>query len=225
MNWGGSGGARSDSWLPVALPRTVPSALSSARPWLLDGKRSGGVSLIQSAIHCIDLFRYFIGDAKRVFGTCWTGHPAFTGGAEDRAMATVEFENGAIAHISNSWSTRTPWHFQFMLLGDEGSTYTPVPESESGISVHEAPAVVSSPRHDIDGGGPGMQSRPFVPIDPPEGLLSNNPYANEIDHFADCCANGTEPISSGRDNLGTMKIIFGIYESSRTCEMVDLSTL
>ena len=221
-------GARSDSWLPVVVSRTAPPDRLDERrwlPWKLDGKQSGGVSLIQNAIHFIDLFRYFIGDARRVFGTCWTDHPMFTGGAEDRAMATIEFENGAIGHISNSWTTRTPWLFQFMLLGDEGTVYTPIPAEGSGIPVHGAPAVVSSPRHDIEGAGPGLQSRPFVPIDPPEGLFRENPYANGIVHFADCCEQGKEPISSGRDNLGTMKIILGIYKSARTGEMVDLSTL
>ena len=36
---------------------------------------------------------------------------------------------------------------------------------------------------------------------------------------------GKEPISSGRDNLGTMKAIFGIYESARIGEPVDLAAL
>jgi len=115
-----------------------------------------------------------------------------------------------------------------MLLGDEGSVYTPIPAGGSGFSLQEAPAMVSSPGHDTqdtEGTGPGLQLRPFVPIETPEGVFSDNPYANEILHFVECCQQGKEPISSGRDNLGTMKIIFGIYESSRTGEMVDLSTL
>ena len=141
-------------------------------------------------------------------------------------MATIEFESGAVGHISNSWSTRTPWQFQFMLLGAEGSVYTPIVVGGSPLQQHEAPAMVSSSRHDIEGAGPGgTPSRPFVPIDPPEGLFSDNPYVNEIVHFAECCENGSEPISNGRDNLGTMKILLGIYESSRHGEMVDMSEL
>ena len=80
--------------------------------------------------------------------------------------------------------------------------------------------------HDVAGAGPGgTPLRPFVPVDPDKGVFSDNPYANEIAHFADCCRDGKEPISSGRDNLGTMKIIFGIYESSRTGQVVDLDKL
>jgi len=222
-------GVRSDSWLPVLMSRSAPTgpyAQNEQLRWRLDGKQAGGGSLIWNATHFIDLFRYFIGDARRVSAKCWTGHTMFTGGAEDSAMATIEFENGAVGHISNSWSTRTPWQFQFMLLGTEGSIYTPVVTGGNALEQHEAPAVVSSARHDIEGAGPGgIPSRPFVPIDPPDGLFSDNPYANEIAHFADCCKQGREPISSGHDNLGTMKILFGIYESSRTGEPVDLDTI
>jgi predicted dehydrogenase len=222
-------GLRSDSWLPVVISRSVPDTHltpNEAIKWRRDGRKAGGGSLIWNAIHFIDLFRYFIGDAKRVFAKCWTDHPDLTGGAEDRVMATIEFENGAIGHISNSWSTRTPWMFQFIILGTKGSVYTPVPPYKNALEQHEAPAVVSSARHDVQEGEPnGTTLRPFVPIDPPEGVFSDNPFANEMAHFADCCRSGKEPISSGKDNLGTMKIILGMYESSRTGKMVGLDTL
>ena len=211
-------GARSDSWVPRMMTRS-PAPGSDAATWRRDGARSGGGSMIWQAVHFIDLLRFFLGDATRVFGTCWTDHPMLTGGAEDRAMATIEFECGAIAHISNSWTTRAPWLFQFMLLGDEGSVYTPVVEGNA-LEQHQAPAFVSSPPHD-----PGDGTRPFVPVEPPPGLYSDNPYVNEMVHFVDCCQSGEEPVSSGRDNLGTMKILFGIYESSRRREMVSLDEL
>ena len=40
-----------------------------------------------------------------------------------------------------------------------------------------------------------------------------------------CCEDGAEPISSGRDNLETMKIVFGIYESAQSGSPVDLDSL
>jgi len=224
-------GLRSDSWLPVIMSRLVVNNQIDQNEllkwrWRIDGNQSGGGSLIWNAIHFIDLFRYFIGNAKRVFAKCWTDHPMFSGGAEDRVMATIEFENGAVGHISNSWTTRAPWQFQFMILGTEGSIYTPVNPSATSIEQHEAPAVVSCFRHDMTGAGSsGGVSQPFVPIDLPEGLFSNNPYVNEIAHFADCCRSGQDPISSGRDNLDTMKIVFGIYEASRRGQIVDLTEL
>ena len=40
--------------------------------------------------------------------------------------------------------------------------------------------------------------------------------------FVECCHEGKELISSGKDNLGTMKVVLGIYESARTGKAVDL---
>ena len=106
-------GARSDSWLPVVMSRSAPPARYQAPEgqWRLDRKQAGGGSLIWNGTHFIDLLRYFIGDVKRVFGACWTDHPVFTSGSEDRVMATLKFENGAIGHLSNSWTARTPGCF------------------------------------------------------------------------------------------------------------------
>ena len=216
-------GVRADVWCPFILvrPEKVEQFFIN---WRTD-KQAGGGALMMNGTHFIDLLRYFVGDAKRVLAKTWTDHPLFTGGAEDSVMATIEFENGAVGHLSNSWTTRAPWLFQFMILGSEGTIYNPAIE-KSPIEQHESPAVVSSPRHDIAGAGPGGEPlRPFVPIEPPKDVFHENPYVNELAHFADCCRSGKESISSGRDNIGTMKIIFGIHESARTGNPVELSTL
>jgi len=120
-----------------------------------------------------------------------------------------------------------------MLLGDEGTVYTPIPPEGTPGELHAAPAMVSSPKRDKEGQF-DPQNR-FVFVEPVyEGLACGasselnrfeQALANEIVHFVECCQEGKEPISGGRDNLGTMKIILGIYESSRIGEMVDLSTL
>jgi predicted dehydrogenase len=211
---------RSDNWTPGFRSRTA-----AARPnwWGLDGKRAGGGALPMFVTHHIDLFRYFIGDVKRVWGKVWTDHPLFTNSADDRAVATLEFENGAIGHVSTSYSSATPHHHQIMVFGDQGTIST-MPEPGSGpIVQHQAPAMVSSIKR--DGAEPGHPPR-FVPVleagGEPDFAL---PFVNEMLHFAECIREGKEPISSGRDNLGTMKAIFGIYESSRTGVPVDLDTL
>lgn len=70
------------------------------------------------------------------------------------------------------------------------------------------------------------QFRGFVPIEPDRRELpTDDMIVNEIVHFAQCCRSGREPLTSGRDNLGTMKVVFGIYESSRTGRPVELASL
>ena len=56
-------------------------------------------------------------------------------------------------------------------------------------------------------------------------MPSPNFFVNEILHFAECCKTGKEPVSSGRDNIETMKIVLGIVESSRTGVAVELASL
>jgi len=212
---------RSDNWTPGFRSRTT-----SLRPdwWGLDGKRAGGGALPMFATHHIDLFRFFIGDVKRVWGKVWTDHPFFKNGADDRAVATLEFENGTVGHVSTSYSAAGPHNHQFIIFGEEGTIYTePLPGS-SPIAQHQAPAMVSSLRLN-KGSGPS-QTAGFVPVVEATGEPDYSlPYTNEMLHFAKCCQEGKEPISSGRENLGTMKTIFGIYESSRTGEPVDLNDL
>ena len=64
----------------------------------------------------------------------------------------------------------------------------------------------------------------FVEVPPiDEGLPHEQPIINEILHFAECCQEGKEPISSGKDNLNTMKIVLGMYESARTGTVINLA--
>jgi len=66
----------------------------------------------------------------------------------------------------------------------------------------------------------------FKPVEPVfDGLLSEDPFINEILHFADCCHNSKTPLTSGRDNINTLKTVFGIYESVRRGCRVELDSL
>ena len=73
-------------------------------------------------------------------------------------------------------------------------------------------------------GNTGETFNTFTPIAPVrEHLASDDPFINEILHFAACCTEGKEPLTSGRDNLGTVKVIFGIYQSFKTGKKVEHS--
>ena len=209
--------ARSDSWFPAALPGlAVPSDW-----WGFDKQRNGGGVLIMVAVHQLDLLRYFIGDVRRVTARYWTDHPMLKNGAEDRVVATLEFANGAIGNSIASYSSRTPWSWQSVLLGEQGSIYT-VPGA--GGNEHQAPAMVASAARDGDAGFRKGESFQWVE-GPLEGLASENPFTNEIVHFAQSIRDGTKPQSSGRENFNTMEVVHGIYESASTGQPVELRGL
>jgi predicted dehydrogenase len=192
--------------------------------WIYDGARAGGGALITFSTHHIDLFRYYLGDIRRVTGWTWQGHPLFANGAEDRCVATLEFECGAIGEVHASFTTRAPWLHRYWIYGEEGTMCSaPDPATNAAIQ-HHAPVDISSPRFGRQ--GKGMDSAQFVRLDTTSvDLPTARGFVNEILHFADCCRTGRTPLSSGRDNLGTMRTIFGIYESARRGSPVDLADL
>jgi len=211
--------ARCDSIMNAKLP--CPPG-----HWMLDGEKAGGGVMITLTIHMIDLLRYYIGDVRSVSGVCKSVWEAMANGAEDIACATLEFENGAIGTAFSYWTVaRSPSAIQYTLFGDDGTLYTGRPTAETRLQ-QVGPVLMASARMDKPEDEPINRFAGFKEIEPVrEGLAGDNPFVNEILHFAECCQTGEEPISSGRDNLGTMKTIMGIYESARTGRTVELKSL
>ena len=216
--------------------------------WMKDGKAGGGVMLVQS-VHHLDLLRFYVGNVKRVMGISRSIQPNFLNDADDLVAATLEFENGAVGDLLASWSTPvSPEGMSYMIFGSEGTVHSTPPTIEQSLEApvrqfgaimygvrdqerekEQARAMASGPlrrpltRERLE----TMMRRPtFQPLPTNDtGLPSDDYFTNEILHFEECCRTGKEPISSGRDNLETMKIIFGIFESSRTGTVVDLKDL
>ena len=216
--------------------------------WMKDGKAGGGVMLVQS-VHHLDLLRFYVGNVKRVMGISRSIQPNFLNDADDLVAATLEFENGAVGDLLASWSTPvSPEGMSYMIFGSEGTVHSTPPTIEQSLEApvrqfgtimygvrdqerekEQARAMASGPlrrpltRERLE----TMMRRPtFQPLPTNDtGLPSDDYFTNEILHFEECCRTGKEPISSGRDNLETMKIIFGIFESSRTGKVVDLKDL
>ena len=207
--------------------------------WMLDGNAGGGIGMTNT-IHEVDLVRHLVGDVKRVNGVSRTVSPRLKNGAEDILCATLEFENGAVGTVLCLWcAARAPVSQQYTLFGDKGALHSlsklPIYRGD-----HFGPVVVSSPERDEPGTEPVNRRAPggrqlrgmedimghFFQLAPGTwGLPSDNCFTNEILHFAECSQEGKEPISSGRDILGSMKVLFGIYESARTGKAVELASL
>jgi predicted dehydrogenase len=65
--------------------------------------RAGGGTLLDNGCHLMDLARFFAGDVNTVYAR--TATLAYPVEVEDLALAHLEFENGALASIENSWSS------------------------------------------------------------------------------------------------------------------------
>ncbi len=211
---------RADSWFGAALPGSA----SRDDWWGFDGNRNGGGSVMMVSTHQVDLLRYFVGNVVRVTAKTWGDHPLMKNGAEDRAVATFEFENGAMGTLLSSYSARTPWSYQSLIIGTKGTIYTDPDPEGSLIDHHHAPARVATEAREVQTGHNGYYAFSDVGDDM-EGLVSDNPFTNEIVHFARCIRDGVEPITSGRDNLNTMEAVHGVYAAAEAGHTIDVADL
>ena len=210
--------------------------------WMQDARRSGGGMMMSEQVHHIDLLRYYAGNVKRVSGVCKSLQEHMVNGAEDLVSATLEFESGAVGEVWAKGNAIVPHGRTYTIFGDRGVFYASTPTKEQRLVEMDG---VTPIRHfgsimvalnedleELDPSNPEDRRKMYF-AEPPFKVLptsdidlpSPNYFINEILHWEECCRTGTEPLSSGRDNIGTMKIIMGIYESSRTGEPVDLDDL
>jgi predicted dehydrogenase len=69
--------------------------------WRGDPSMAGAGTLLEHAIHDVDVLAWFFGPVKRVFGT--TRHFAGNDRIEDLSNAIIEFESGAVANHASIW--------------------------------------------------------------------------------------------------------------------------
>lgn len=200
------------------------NGLLPAGHWLSDGRKAGGGIVLSVCVHRLDLMRFCIGEVRRVFAVTRVQDPGFINGAEDYVAALFEFENGALGEMFGTYSGfRMPYSEGLMIFGADGAIHAMPNNGE-----YQAPAMYASKRH------PGVkdennwlaQFRGFQPVPPDtHGLPADNSFVNQMLHFAECCRTGAEPLSGGRDNLGTMRLIEGLYRSAEEGAWIDLKNI
>ena len=178
--------------------------------WIFDKAKSGGGMVAQTAVHKIDLMRHFFGEIKEV--AAFNGYTGLNlnykpGGNEDIAAFLMTFESGIIGeafYLFAAHKTPIPTMTGELTIfyGEKGIIHnvlgwhiysTEIPEYSGGLTKLEIPAY-------------------------PYG----DSVAAEVRHFLECIRDGQEPITSGRDNLGTMAVIDAIYQAAETKTVVQV---
>jgi predicted dehydrogenase len=166
--------------------------------WMFSREKTGGGMVICTAVHKIDLLRHFFGEVKHV--SSFQGHTGlnYNMDNEDIAAILMEFENGIIAegfYLFAAYKVPIPTTTGELtvIYGDKGIIHnvmgwhiysTEIPEYSGGVTRLELP---------------------------------QNPYHyslhTEVRHFLECIRDGATPLTSGRDNLGTMAVIDAVYRA------------
>jgi len=171
------------------------------QPYLAEDER---FIIYDLGVHLLDLARFFLGDIERLY--CRTGrvNPRIRG--EDVATVLLETAGGATCVVEASYASKLEKElFPQTLVHLEGSggSATLGPDYEL--------TVVEDGRAERRVVAPERFSWSTAPAE----AVQQSVVAIQR-HWVECLREGREPETSGEDNLKTLGMVFGAYESAET---------
>lgn len=179
----------------------------SSWPWLLQAPR---LEILYHSIHYHDLVRWFLGEPRRVF--CLAGRrPGQEAVGETRTISSYRYHDDLIAVVAaNHANSFGDARAEFRIEGTEG-----VIKGTFGL-LYDYPTgrpdtlEITSTVLGTDGWLPYPVTTRWIPdafLGPMASLLA-------------AAGGGPPPRSSGRDNLGTLRLVEALYTSAATGESV-----
>jgi predicted dehydrogenase len=182
--------------------------------WDTDG---GGV-LMNQAIHYLDLLQWYLGPAVRVTGRIATLRHAGYIEVEDTAVATIEFEGGALATVRATTATDPSLGYRVTVTGDAGATVSLIESPIGGPGVNDVWAVDRAEEYSL----PWASD---IDSSPPQSEVHRNlkPFhAMQVRDFLDAVVEDRRPEIDGIEGRKSLALVQAIYESSRTGSPVTL---
>lgn len=177
--------------------------------WRLDG---GGVLMNQS-IHAVDLLLWFCGPIRTVCArTALLAHERVE--IEDVAVATVEFESGALGVIQGTTAAFPGGGVRHELMGTAGMIYLVDDHATLWKLKDEAGAAKNGPAAPATKPGVGAAADPTA--------LTRELFARNIDDVARAARLGKAPLVTGEEHRRAVEVICAIYKSARTGKPVRL---
>ena len=176
-------------------------------PWRGSFWGEGGGVLMASTIHTIDNLIWIMGDVDSLSGFYSTATHDME--AEDVAVASLRFKNGALGTIVGSTSTKPGYPRRFEIHGEKGSI----------LMLGED--IVA---WDVD----GMDGSKYT-NQPKKSLgdsWSSAGYADSTNHrlqlrdFVDAIKEGRRPLVDGREGRKALEVVKAIHLSSQTGQVV-----
>lgn len=166
--------------------------------------------LLDVGVHLFDLARFFLGEADTLL--CHTARVNPTIAGEDVATALLKMKGGAHAVVELSYASRLERElFPQTLVWLEGTFGSASLTADYQITVTTPDGV----QH-LDATPQTLPGTPGPLTALPESVL------NIQRHWLECLQRSRTPDTSGRDNLRTLALTFGAYDSADTGAVVDL---
>lgn len=193
-------------------------AYYASDPWRGTWQNEGGGVLVNQAPHQLDLLSWFMGPVAEVSGY-WSNinHPYIE--VDDSAVATVRFKSGGLGSILVSNSQKPGIYAKVHIHGSSGAS-AGVQTDGGAMFIAGRSGVLEPPFNDLwtipgqekmIGQWKAEDSEFFSHIDATWYFFSL-----QIDDFARALASGKKPMVTGEDGREAVKIMEGIYSSTRT---------
>lgn len=182
--------------------------------WFWNVERSGGGVFMDMGCHGIAFCYWFLGrpDIKNVYCHMATHvHKDKTKG-EDDSICIIEFANGAIGMIEDSWARRGGMEDRIEVYGEGGVTYA---------DLHMGNAL---PTYSKYGYGYAVEKAPSTKgwTWPVFDELYNYGFPQEMQHFARCVRGKEEPQATGEDGRVVQEVLYAGYKSAGQGKKIQL---
>ena len=174
--------------------------------WFWDVNRSGGGALMDLGCHGIAFCYWFLGRSpiKSVYCQMSTHVHGEKTKAEDDSLCILEFANGAVGLVENSWARRGGMDDRIEVFGEAGCSYA---------NLHMGNALST---YSENGYGYAVEKAPTTKgwTYPVFEELWNYGTPQELTHFAHCVRGKETPQATGEDGLVVLRAIYAGYASA-----------
>jgi predicted dehydrogenase len=182
--------------------------------WFWDVSKSGGGVFMDMGCHGIAFCYWFLNRPKIKNVYCQMAtyvHGDKTKG-EDNSVCIIEFANGAIGLVEDSWARRGGMEDRIEVYGEDGVTYA---------DLHMGNAL---PTYSEYGYGYAVEKAPSTKgwSWPVYEELWNYGFPQEMRHFARCVRGKEQPQATGEDGRVVQEALYAGYQSAGTGRKVEL---
>lgn len=182
----------------------------SGQPYLAKGKR---FIIEDLGIHSLDIARFLLGDVSTITTRTARINPSISG--EDVATMLMDHKSGATSVVDCSYATK-------LAVEPFPETLIEIDGSDGTIRLAQGYRLTVT----------GKNGTRATDVSPPLLSWASRPWHNIQEsvvaiqkHWVECLAKGTEPATSGADNLKTFALVEAAYLGAASHEPVQLDAL
>lgn len=179
-------------------------------------RKKGAGPILVNLVHDVDLLRYLIGEVDAVQALSSSSARGFE--TEDSAVVNVHFKSGALASMTLSDATVSPWNWE--ATAREDAQYRPFDADAYFIGGTKGSLSLPRLHHFAYNGEPSWHKPLKLDISPVDSQL---PHKMQLKHFIQVILKNEAPIVTPEDNVKTLETLMAIKLAAETKELVTLS--